>query len=819
MRSLRAYWRLARRRVCRARGRERWQEHLALLRHHAPRAAGVSALVFVGFALWCARFSSPPPTFLLHDRQGRFLGEVCAPADGELGYWPVEKLPPRVVAATLAIEDRRFALHSGVDALAVLRAARDNVRHRRRVSGASTLAMQVARMQRPGARGYGRKAFEAVTACFMTAIHGRNAVLAQYLRIVPYGNRIHGIGYAARRYLDKPVEDLSWAEIAFLSAIPQSPARMNPFVPSGRLRAVARGQEILKRLLAQGVLTQAEHELASKQIEVLQIPPLGERPRMALHALLRLEHQLGDSRARAVFAQRPIVATTLDLEMQDEVAWIVQEAVQGWRAQGAGNAAAVVLDRRTLEVLAWVGSADYFDAAHAGAIDFTGVPRSPGSALKPFVYALALERGVITPATVLDDLERGAGGITNADDLFLGPLLPRVALGNSRNVPAADLLARVGVDQGYGFMRDLGLHEGREPARRYGLGLAIGGLAVTLEQLIRAYGVLSLEGRLADIRWFEGQARSAERQVLSEDTARQVALFLSDPMARLPSFARMGAVEYPFPVAVKTGTSSRFRDAWTVGFSTRYLVGVWVGDPDFHPMNRLTGYRSAAELAKRIFLHLHRGQTQGLDDLAFPPPRGFDALRVCSLTGTRANEACDGVFLEYFRPGEAPEGVCQAHVRVAVDTRTGARATADTPRRFAEIRTFVELAPRYAAWAASAGLPRPPSDGLQSFASAAAETSAAHSSVRPVRVSVTAPESGVRLLRDPETPADAATLALRAVVDPPTAQVVWYVDGQPYEVVDYPYTARWKLAPGEHSFQARVPEAAASSASVRVRVD
>ena len=190
------------------------------------RLVAAAALPFFAFSvlvLWRSRLVAPDPSFLVRDRQGRFLAEIGGDG-GAFGYWPVEKLPPRVVAATLALEDRRFWGHAGVDSLAVGRALLQNLRGGRRVSGASTLAMQVARMQHRGSRTYVRKALEALTALVMTGLHGREAVLAHYLRVVPYGNRIHGIAYAARRYLDKPVEDLSWAETAFLAAIPQAPA-------------------------------------------------------------------------------------------------------------------------------------------------------------------------------------------------------------------------------------------------------------------------------------------------------------------------------------------------------------------------------------------------------------------------------------------------------------------------------------------------------------------------------------------------------------------------------------------------------------------
>ncbi len=771
--------------------------------------APVAALP-VALSLWLSQLESPEPSWLLRDRHGRFLGEVAREEGDEFGYWPLAEVPRRVAAATIAIEDRRFDAHPGVDPLAIMRALRDNLRSGRRVSGASTLAMQVARMQRPGGRRYWRKAVEAVSAWLMTLRYGRQAVLAQYLRIVPYGNRIHGISYAARRYFDKPVEDLSWAETAFLTAIPQAPARTNPFTAGGRARAVARGKAILDRLRANGIFSAEEHALAREQIDRLQVPPAGERPREALHAVLRMEDLLRAA-AREGRAKGGVVRTSIDLETQAEAACAVLQAQRAWEREGAGNAAVLVLDRGTNDVRAWVGSAEYFDDAHAGAIDYARVRRSPGSALKPFLYALALERGTITPATVLDDVERGPGGIGNADDSFQGPLVPRLALGNSRNVPAVLVLERVGLDRAYGLLRDLGLHEGRWPARRYGLSLAIGALPVSLEALVRAYGVLANDGRWQELRFWDGQRLPEPRRLLSEDAARQVTLFLADPLARLPAFDRLGALEYPFPVAVKTGTSSRFRDAWAVAYSSRYVVGAWVGDPDFHPMNRLTGYRSAAALVQKVLLGLHPDEADGLADVSFPPPRDAHLVRICALTGKRVSEACDRVLGEWFRRGDAPLDTCTAHVRLAIDMRTGRPATGLTPRRFVELRTFVDLPPRYASWAAAAGLPRPPQ--LETPASVASFVWDAI-----VRVSIRSPENGERVLRDPETPPEQSTLALRAIADPPVPQLVWYVDGAPYRVADYPYTVRWPLSPGEHAFQARLVDGRRGSSAVHVLV-
>ena len=800
-------------------------------------AAGIALYLalfaLVALAAWRSRFSAPAPTLLVTDRSGRFLGELGEAADGGLGYWPVPTLPPRVVAATLALEDRRFDLHPGVDPLALGRAVLQNLRSGKRISGASTLAMQVARMQHPGSRGYLRKLSEALSAYLLTARHGRQEVMRQYLRLVPYGNRIHGIAYAARRYFDKPVDDLSWAEIAFLAALPQAPTRMNPFDFEGRSRAIARGQRVLRSLAGQRVMSAPEYELASRQLAELRLPYRERRAPDALHALLHLRTLLTGPNARTAPPLR--VRTTLDLDLQRQVTQLTYRAVRLWASRGAGNASVLVLDRERHEVLAWVGSTGYFETEQSGAIDFSQVRRSAGSTLKPFLYAQAIERGVLTAGTVLDDVQRGPGGVTNADDLFLGPLLPRVALANSRNVPAVELLGKIGLDQGYGLFRDLGLTDGALPARHYGLGLAIGGLPVTLEELCRAYLTIAGDGTLPSLRWYDGQRLPPERRIFAETTARLVTLFLSDPQARLPTFPRMGATEYRLPVAVKTGTSSNYHDAWAVAYSARYLVGAWVGHPGFRPMNGLSGYLSAADLVQQVLGVLHAGHDDGQEDLAFPPPRGYRPARLCALSGARATAACPQVFLEWFRPGEEPVDDCAVHQQRAVDRRNGLLATADTPRDEVEVRTFVELPPRYAAWQATAGLPRTPDEantqrilqtaiGVGAAAPTAPTGAGPHplGTVRlaggPVRLRVTSPENGSLLLRDPETPAAEATLRLSAVVDPPAPQVVWYVDGRPFATTAYPYGVRWPLAPGAHTFQVRLPFTESVSRAVEILV-
>ena len=774
----------------------------------------VSATAAVITVAWLrSDLAAPPATLLLLDRHGTYLGQFGDGDGGDFGYWPVTPVPARVAAAVVAIEDRRFAGHPGVDPLAVLRALGQRLTGEAR-SGASTIAMQVARMQNPGPRTLWRKGLEAVTALFMVARHGREAVLRHYLRLEPFGNGSHGIAHAARWYLDKPVEDLSWAEIAFLAAIPQSPARMNPFSDDGRRRAIRRGHAILAALGRDGVIGAGELALADSQIEAI-IPPRREvRPAVSLHAVFRVRHEL----ERRHYHGDPRIQTTLDLGLQREIANLAAAHMVEWRERGAEQVSVILLDRASREVLAWLGSTDYF-SRRAGAIDFAAVSRSPGSALKPFLYALALERGRIAANTILADLPDRVWGIENADHDFLGPLLPRQALANSRNVPAAWLVRKEGLDESWLFLNALGLHDGSAPAGRFGLVLAVGALPTTLERLVRAYGALADDGRLLDLAWWRGEAREEARPVLSAAAARQITLFLADPAARLPSFPRLGANEDGLPIAVKTGTSQGYRDAWAVAWTGRYLVGVWTGRVRGASMRSVSGAQSSAELAQTILLALHRGLGDIGADRGFPPPAGFKPVELCAETGLRAAGRCARTLTEWFPAGQVPEedDVFQ-HLRI--DLRNGLLAAPWTPAAYVGERLFAALPPDLAAWGESHHLPPPPPAlsplDRPGTADHGGRTLAA---TGPAGLAIIAPRDGLRMVRNPETPPEAAMLNLRAVAAPGVDKLVWLVDGQPWRSAGPRSSLHWPLTPGRHRFEVVTPDGANRSPAVSIEVE
>ncbi len=684
-------------------------------------------------------------------------------------------LPWRVVVATLAIEDRRFGHHPGVDLTGIGRAVVQNWRAGKVISGASTIAMQVARLQNPGPRTIRKKGLEALTALLLVDRHGRDAVLAHYLRLAPYGNNVHGIGYAARRYFDKPVADLSWAQTALLVALPQAPGRMNLYTLAGRARAEARAVRILDVLSADGSLGAEEHAAALEELSRLELPPRPVRPKSTMHAVLALDGALDDHPS--------LVRTTLDLELQGEVQYALRTAVVHWAPRGAGQAAAVVVDRRTMEVHAAVGSTRWGEAEHAGSIDFSRTPRTPGSTLKPLLYTRALDRGILRPDRILDDLQRGPDGIANADHRFLGPLLPRQALANSRNVPAVRLAQEVGLDDLSGLWERLGLHGGERAASHYGLGLAIGGMPVRLVDLVAAYGALANDGMFRPLVWSDSTVTQEGVLIFAPEHARLVGTWLSDPMARLPTFPRAGWTEHPFPAAIKTGTSEDYRDSWAVGWTEDWIVGVWVGHPDWRPMRGLSGYSGGGRLLGQLLRTLHADELDGLSNVPLAPPDGWSAHSVCPLTGHRATALCDGALTEFFPPEGGPVHDCRAHQMLGG-------------------RVVVDLPPRYAAWLVDVGLPRPPHGSVGTDVA--------------VSVQVVSPTNGARLIRDPEIPSDRATIELRATVEPAVDQVVWYVDGEPFAVVGHPYVARWPLRSGAHTLEAGLPWRDERSARVTI---
>jgi penicillin-binding protein 1C len=781
----------------------------AFLRSRRGRYA-LGAVAFLLLAAWLADLKStlvaPRPSLLIVDRRGAYLAE--RPGDGEaLGYWPLpDVLPERIVRATLETEDRRFFEHAGVSPRSLARALWQDVRSLRVVSGGSTLAMQTARLQTPGRRTVLRKVKEMAEALLLVSRHGHERVLRQYLTLAPYGHRVRGVARAARLYFDKPVEDLSWAQAAFLAALPQAPGRMDPFDAEGLRRATRRAHRILETLAARGVIS--ADELSQAQQADLGLARSPRRSLAAIHAALALAGRSGS------FAGHTRTAT-LDLDLQEAVARLAAEQLERLRELDAGNTAVLVVDTSDGAVLAHVGSADYFAEEERGAIDYARVPRSPGSALKPFVYAAALESGRLTVASELEDTpldvtadDGRSWRPENANRQYFGPMLLRQALANSRNVPALRAAEAVTPARVQALLSRAGLAAaagGEDP----GLGIAIGTLPATLEELAAAYLAIARGGVAIPLRRFQDESAAEPRRILSSEVASLVTDVLADPEARRPTFAAGGPLDYEHAVAVKTGTSQGYRDAWAVAFSDRLLVAVWVGNHDRRRMAEVTGQTGAGPTAHAVMeaamplVAPHRPVA-----LTFALPDGLVRRTVCSLSGRLAGKGCPDVRTEPFIPGTEPVEPCPWHHEVAIDVRNGLRAGPTCPPRSVLRRPLLDLPERYAGWARAQRLTVAPLRESPLCPRPEAEA----------EVSIVEPRPNSRFLVDPEAPRELSTIRIAARVAPADEPLVFLVDGVPVAKVAYPHEFRWPAERGAHVITAALARRPGVSREVRIVV-
>jgi penicillin-binding protein 1C len=551
----------------------------------------VARLPDVGALVRAARRST-----VLLDRRGEPLHYALTPDDKLCPSVRLAEVSPQLVAATIAAEDARFRGHAGVDLLAAGRALWTNLRSGRTVSGASTITMQVARLLRPLQRGYYAKFREALLALRIEAVLDKDRILELYLNLSPYGGNLHGVEAAARRYFGRSPGDLSLSEAALLAGLPQSPSRLRP----DRHPAAARARRdwILERMAALGMVSPAAAaEARAATVNVAPAPPLRAAPHFCRWVLGR-----SPPGARLL--------TTLAPELQALAEEVVRAQQAALAPSGVRNGAAVVVETESGRIRALVGSQDFL-APRDGQVNGAAAPRSPGSLLKPFIYALAFERGLIGPETILHDTPRGfrdGYDPRNFSGRFLGPVTAREALVRSLNVPAVDVLARVGVEEAVARLRTLGLRGLHRAAEHYGLALGLGGVEVTLLELVEGYAVLGRLGLHRPLSFREDEEPAPARRVLSAAPAYQVLEVLED--AGWPRGERDGGLRLP-RVALKTGTSFGLRDAWAVATTPRFTVGVWFGNFDAAPSPALVGQSAAAPAALELVRRLEAGGVPG----------------------------------------------------------------------------------------------------------------------------------------------------------------------------------------------------------------
>ncbi|HET7584407.1 MAG TPA: penicillin-binding protein 1C [Gemmatimonadaceae bacterium] len=747
-------------------------------------AAGAAAIL-AGCALWIARplpaglvARDPLPSVVLLDRDGVPLRATRAP-DGTLARWiPFDEMDPRLVTAFIAAEDQRFFAHHGVDVHAVLRALRDNVRAGHVVSGASTITMQTARLAHPTGRDWAGKLAQALWALRLERHLDKRTILEQYLNRVPLGQGSVGVGAASELYFGASAAKLSLAQAAELAGLAHAPSAENPLVAPARARR--RRDDVLARMAHMGFASASDVARARAE----PVRAAGVRAAfLAPHFTTRVLLWSAGVPAPGLGAPRDgghavsgVVRTSLDLTLQREIEQEVRHTVFTLRDRGAEHAAAVVLDNRTGEILAWVGSPDFFDDT-AGQTDMVVSPRQPGSALKPFLYGLAFDRG-FTPASILPDVERTFATATGAyrprdyDRRTRGPVRAREALGSSYNIPAVVLADSVGVSALLATLHAAGFTSLEHSAEYYGLGLALGNGDVTLLELANAYRALANGGEWRPYRWTAvgaraGVAGEAPRRVMSPMAAALVTDVLADADARAPGFGLATPFDFPFRAAVKTGTSRHFTDNWAVAVTEGFTVAVWAGNFSGRPMHGVSGVSGAGPLLRRAVLRTAARHPPGR--LRTPAEAGAEAVRICRLSGLLEAHGCPSM-TEWFAPGTAP-------VRLDDWYADGA----------------VALPPEYAQWAsedaARSGDARPVAGAMLVSSRAGGQSERDSASV--ARLHIVSPRDGDRFGVPPGVDSAYATVGLRAA-GAADGGVRWFVDGVPYAAT------RLRLVRGAH---------------------
>lgn len=732
------------------------------------------------------------------DADGRLLREAVN-ADGARAEWrDLDEISPLLIAATIAVEDQRFWTHSGIDAVGLMRAAWDNARHVRVVSGASTLTMQLSRLLHPHRRSLWGKLVEMVRARRIERALDKQTILEQYLNRAPYGAGAIGVEAASRRYFGKPNTHLSLAEAALIAGLPNAPTRLNPFRNPDAARA--RQHKVLERMFETGAIG-------------------ADELRRALHQPLRLRRRRGQPFAMhftdfVLAAERPTggdLATTLDRGLQEGVEGLVADHVESLALGGLSNAAVVVLDNESCEIRAMVGSADYWDGEN-GAVNGALAPRQPGSALKPFTYALAFERGY-TPASVVADIETRYGDADgeqfsprNFSGKFSGPVMMGDALGRSLNVPAIRVANLVGPQALLEKLRALGITTLTKSADYYGLGLTLGNGEVSLLELTAAYAALARGGVSCRARGTPGGQPHAKR-VFSADIAFLVTDVLSDERLRIAAFGPANALLLGFPVAVKTGTSSNWRDSWAIGYTSRYTVGVWSGDFEGRSMNHLAGATGAGPLFHNAMSLVVERDHAPPPEAPKPPP-GVVAVNVCPLSGLRPSEHCPHHRTVHMLAEDVPTETCSWHEPVLVDVRNGLRAGEHCPEEHTTTLVYENLPPEYATWQAGSGA---------DLAPLAYSPHCPASGPVPGAVVITYPREGEVFLIEPGYDRATQTLELSADAEALIERVSWSVDGVKVGRSAWPYGASWRLERGVHVARASAPGQRGDSVTFEVR--
>ncbi len=619
--------------------------------------AGAGLLVFAAFHLPLPQRLSSPCSKIVEYREGGPAYVFLSRDDKWRLPVELDRVSPEYIESLICFEDKRFLHHPGIDPLAVLRSAYLNLHHGRIVSGASTITMQLVRILEPRPRTYRSKLIESFKAVQLELRMSKPEILNAYLQFLPFGKNIEGVESAAYAFFGHSVEALSPFETAYLLCVPQDPNVRYPSVRN--MEKMSRAVDsVARKLLDAGVFS-------AEQAAKIRETPLPEKlhpyPRNAPHAAIWLDQR---------FPEEARLMTTLRKDIQQLAGKILQAYRVDHARKGIHNASVVVIENETGEVAALVGNFDFWDDEHHGQVIGFDAPRSPGSALKPFIYALAIDRAVALPSQLVSDIPVYYGSYEprNYDEKFSGLVRLEDALSGSLNVPFVNLLSEIDVEIFLSFLADCGITTLSEKPGYYGLSVAIGGMEVSLIELTNLYRIFADKGRYSDYQVLASNDKRAGRQVLSGAAAylTKQALKIRDR----PDFpARRSVVDLPPQIHWKTGTSYGHKDAWSVGSNPEYTVGVWTGNFDGTPSIALVGSQAAGTMLFDILDALsNRAYKKHLPE---PPPLDLGEIEVCAFSGYIPNPHCPGRIKVLAPVRNLPTQECPYHVNYEIDIETG----------------------------------------------------------------------------------------------------------------------------------------------------
>lgn len=765
------------------------------------RAIIAAALLSGAAALCLARLCAAPPgsrvplSRELRDRHGTLLRFTLS-SDQKYRLWlPLAEISPTLVEATLLQEDNHFKVHPGINPVSLCRAFYSTYISKGRRIGGSTLTMQLARIiYRINSKTPAGKLAQMARALQLEAMYSKNQILEAYMNLAPYGGNVEGAGAAARVYFGKDAAELTLQEALTLCVIPKSPGLRS-------LRG-APSAELIKARSALFARWRSRHpEDAEKETFIsspMQLDAPGSLPLLAPHFTDSILADYPSARRER---------TTLDLPLQSAAERKLAAYIRRRREYGLANAAALIVDTRDMGVRAAVGSADYFNREISGQVNGTQAPRSPGSAIKPFIYALAMEQGLAHPMTMLKDTPFSYRGFNpeNFDGDFQGPLHARDALIKSRNVPAVYLASHLKEPTLHAFLKKAGVTPLREEGF-YGLSLALGGAEISMEKIAELYAMLANEGRLKPLRKLESESISGGEKMLSPEAAYMVLDILKDNPPPAQSFRRDWTAGN-LPVSWKTGTSAGFRDAWAIGVAGGYVVAVWVGNFDGRPNPAFIGADAAAPLMFELVdalkgLHFVTGGERR------PVPPGLTKTEVCAVSGQIPGPHCQVKAKTLFIAGKSPITKCSIHRQVAVSAVSGMAACPGDAK--VVYKTYEFWPSDLLKIFRQAGIPRrlpPPPDPSCSFTAGISGRAPA----------ITSPQAGVVY----SLPADgkgADKISLSAVTDSDAETIYWFVDAEYVGAAPAGQPAFWKPKPGTFTVRAVDDRGRADSRKMTVAI-